>query len=154
MEPDEINNNNLFKNLREFFNKEIIVWGTGRYAEETIQKSFLFKNSKVLFYVDKNFQKKLNHSVKGKIFDPSEIKKYSNPIFIASSTYWHEIYQQIQDKELIKQSNQHDGYLTNLCLINILTVFSILKLKHLTYWIYLLYHLYHHTRLRHPSQQV
>ena len=51
MEPDEINNNNLFKNLREFFNKEIIVWGTGRYAEETIQKSFLFKNSKVLFYV-------------------------------------------------------------------------------------------------------
>ncbi len=102
MEPEEIKNNNLFKNLREFFNKEIIVWGTGRYAEETIQKSFLFKNSKVLFYVDKNFQKKLDHSVKGKIFDPSEIKKYSNPIFIASSTYWHEIYKQIQDMGIDK----------------------------------------------------
>ena len=66
MEPDEINNNNLFKNLREFFNKEIIVWGTGRYAEETIQKSFLFKNSKVLFYVDKNFQKSLITQLKAK----------------------------------------------------------------------------------------
>ena len=40
--------------------------GTGRYAEETIQKSFLFKNSKVLFYVDKNFQKSLITQLKAK----------------------------------------------------------------------------------------
>ena len=54
------------------------------------------------FVLCKKIFKKLNHSVKGKIFDPSEIKKYSNPIFIASSTYWHEIYQQIQDMGIDK----------------------------------------------------
>ena len=102
MNPDEINKNVLFKNLREFFNKEIIVWGTGRYAEETIDKSYLFKNSKVLFYVDKNFKNNINHSIKGDIFDPSKIKSYNNPIFIASSTYWHEIYKQIIDMGINK----------------------------------------------------
>ena len=65
-------------------------------------KNRFYLKIQVLFYVDKNFQKKLDHSVKGKIFDPSEIKKYSNPIFIASSTYWHEIYQQIQDMGIDK----------------------------------------------------
>ena len=102
MSPEEINENVLFKNLREFFNKEIIVWGTGRYAEETIDKSYLFKNSKVLFYVDKNFKNNINHSIKGDIFDPSKIKNYNNPIFIASSTYWHEIYKQIMDMGINK----------------------------------------------------
>jgi len=102
MKPEEIKENSLFKNLRELFNKEIIVWGTGRYAEETINKSFLFKNAKVLFYVDKNYQNNLNHCVKGKIFDPSKIKNYDNPIFIASSTYWHEIYNQILDMGINK----------------------------------------------------
>lgn len=95
MKPEDVMKNELFTNLRNFFNKKIIVWGTGRYAQETIKKSYLFKNSEVLFYVDKNYQNNLNHFVEGKIFNPSVIKKYDNPIFIASSTYWHEIYNQI-----------------------------------------------------------
>ena len=77
--------------------------GTGRYAEETINKSYLFKNSKVFFYVDKNYKDNLSHSVKGKILNPSEIKNYNNPIFIASSTYWHEIYKQIIDMGINKK---------------------------------------------------
>lgn len=95
LKPNELMENELFINLRKFFNKEIIVWGTGRYAQETINKSYLFKNSKVLFYVDKNFQNDLNHFVKGEIYEPSKIKYYNNPIFIASSTYWQDIYKQI-----------------------------------------------------------
>ena len=39
----DLEKNEIFKDLRKYFNKEIIVWGTGRYAQEVVNKSFLFK---------------------------------------------------------------------------------------------------------------
>ena len=41
MEPEEINNINLFKNLREFFNKEIIVWGLGCHRRNNTKIVFV-----------------------------------------------------------------------------------------------------------------
>lgn len=55
---EDLEKNEIFKDLRKYFNKEIIVWGTGRYAQEVIKKSFLFKKSKVAFYVDRFFDDK------------------------------------------------------------------------------------------------
>lgn len=92
---DDIENNKIFKDLRNYFNKEIIVWGTGRYAQEVISKSFLFKKSKVAFYVDKFLDNKENKFINEKIFSPEKILNSDNPIFIASSTYWQDIYRQI-----------------------------------------------------------
>ena len=87
--------NEIFNDLRYYFDKEIIVWGTGRYAQEVIEKSFLFKKSKVAFYVDKFFSEKTNKFIKEKVLNPKHILESNLPIFIASSTYWHDIYTQI-----------------------------------------------------------
>ena len=91
----DIDNNNSFENLRKFFNQEIIVWGTGAYANEIVQNSFLFERSKVAFFVDNQARTKenlfLNHNIK----KPDTLLNTSNPILIASSTYWKEIYNKI-----------------------------------------------------------
>lgn len=91
----DIDNNNSFENLRKFFNQEIIVWGTGAYANEIVQNSFLFERSKVAFFVDNQASTKenlfLNHNIK----KPDTLLNTSNPILIASSTYWKEIYNKI-----------------------------------------------------------
>jgi molybdenum cofactor biosynthesis enzyme MoaA len=92
---DDLEKNDIFKNLRKYFNKEIIVWGTGRYAQEVIKKSFLFKKSKVAFYVDRFFDDKKNKFIDTEVFNPEKILKTNLPIFIASSTYWQDIYRQI-----------------------------------------------------------
>ena len=42
----------MFDNLRKYFDKDIIVWGTGRYADEIIKNSYLFKKSRVAYFVD------------------------------------------------------------------------------------------------------
>jgi hypothetical protein len=91
----DLEKNEIFKDLRKYFNKEIIVWGTGRYAQEVVNKSFLFKKSKVAFYVDRFFDTKKNKFVDTQVFSPEKILKSSLPIFIASSTYWQDIYKQI-----------------------------------------------------------
>ena len=87
--------NNSFKNLRKFFNRDIIVWGTGAYANEIIKNSFLFKKSKVAFFVDSKINKNdelfLNHHV----LKPEKLLSTNNPILIASSTYWQTIYRKI-----------------------------------------------------------
>jgi len=91
----DIDNNNSFENLRKFFNQEIIVWGTGAYANEIVQNSFLFERSKVAFFVDNQVRTKenlfLNHNIK----KPDTLLNTNNPILIASSTYWKEIYNKI-----------------------------------------------------------
>ena len=92
---NDLEKNEIFKDLRKYFNKEIIVWGVGRYAQEVINKSFLFKKSKVAFYVDSFFDTKKNKFVDTEVFSPEKILKSSLPIFIASSTYWQDIYKQI-----------------------------------------------------------
>jgi len=91
----DIDNNNSFENLRKFFNQEIIIWGTGAYANEIVKNSFLFERSKVAFFVDNQVRAKenlfLNHDVK----KPGTLLNTNNPILIASSTYWKEIYNKI-----------------------------------------------------------
>ena len=91
----DIIKNKIFKDLVSYFNEEIIVWGTGRYAFEIINKSFLFKNANVLFYVDRNGKFKENSFIDKDVKSPNEILKYNNPILIASSTYWNEIYSKL-----------------------------------------------------------
>lgn len=93
----DLETNEIFKNLRNYFDKEIIVWGTGRYAQEIINKSFLFKKSKVAFYVDKFYAENKNSFINEEVFNPQKIKETNNPILIASSIYWNEIYHQIID---------------------------------------------------------
>ena len=90
----QIENNKLFTNLKKYFHKNIIVWGTGRYASEIINNSFLFKKSKVAFFVD-SFYKKNTRFIENKVFEPKKILNTSDPILIASSTYWQEIYRKI-----------------------------------------------------------
>ena len=79
----------------KFFNQEIIVWGTGAYASEIIYNSFLFKRSKVAFFVDNEKRTKENSFLNCDIKNPETLLNTNNPIFIASSTYWNEIYKRI-----------------------------------------------------------
>ena len=92
----QMEKNKMFDNLREYFDKDIIVWGTGRYADEIIKNSFLFKKSKVAYYVD-GMTKKHNSFISEKVYTPDKILTSDNPILIASSTYWQEIYRKILD---------------------------------------------------------
>ena len=100
---NDLDQNEIFNDLRYYFDKEIIVWGTGRYAQEVIEKSFLFKKSKVAFYVDKFFSEKTNKFIKEKVLNPKHILDSNLPIFIASSTYWHDIYTQIVEMGVNKK---------------------------------------------------
>ena len=86
----------MFNNLRKYFDKDIIVWGTGKYADEIIKNSFLFKKSKVAYYVD-GIKRKHNNFVSKKVYAPNKILTSDNPILIASSTYWQQIYGKILD---------------------------------------------------------
>lgn len=91
---DELEKNEMFVNLKKYFNKDIIVWGTGRYADEIIKNSFLFKKSRVAYYVD-GIEKKPNNFINEKVYSPKKILSSDKPILIASSTYWQEIYKKI-----------------------------------------------------------
>ena len=90
-----IDKNNSFESLRRFFNQEIIVWGTGAYANEIVKNSFLFERSKVAFFVDNKVQSKENIFLNYDIKKPEILLNTQNPILIASSTYWKEIYNKI-----------------------------------------------------------
>jgi len=90
-----IDKNNSFESLRRFFNQEIIVWGTGAYANEIVKNSFLFERSKVAFFVDNKAQSKENIFLNYDIKKPEILLNTQNPILIASSTYWKEIYNKI-----------------------------------------------------------
>ena len=92
---EQLEENDMFNNLRKYFDKDIIVWGTGRYADEIIKNSYLFKKSRVAYYVDGVRRK--NNFVTKKVFSPKKILTSDNPILIASSTYWQEIYNEILD---------------------------------------------------------
>ena len=70
------------------------MWGTGRYANEIINNSFLFKKSKVAFFVD-SLNNKNNNFIEDKIFELKKILNTNHPILIASSIYWQEIYRKI-----------------------------------------------------------
>ena len=90
----DLQNNIIFKNILKYFDSKIIVWGTGRYAEELIANSFLFKKAKIDFFVDNKVKQKKKFLSKN-VFQPEQILKSANPILIASSTYFHEIYNDI-----------------------------------------------------------
>jgi len=92
---EDLDKENIFKDIRKYFNKKIIVWGTGRYAEEVTKKSFLFKKSEIAFFVDKYYLTKKNRFIKSEVKNPEKIHSYDYPIFIASSTYWHQIFKHI-----------------------------------------------------------
>ena len=93
---EQLEKKDMFNNLRKYFDKDIIVWGTGRYADEIIKNSYLFKKSRVAYYVD-GIRRKKNNFVSRKVFSPKKILTSDNPILIASSTYWQEIYNEILD---------------------------------------------------------
>ena len=90
----DLEKNNIFDNIKKYFNTKIIVWGTGRYADELISNSFLFKKAKIDFFVDKHNKDKKKFLSKD-VMSPQQLINSTNPILIASSTYWHEIYENI-----------------------------------------------------------
>ena len=61
---EDLDKENIFKDIRKYFNKKIIVWGTGRYAQEVTKKSFLFKKSEIAFFVDKYYATNKNRFIK------------------------------------------------------------------------------------------
>ena len=91
----DLEKNNLFENLREFFDQDIIVWGTGAYANEIIKNSFLFKKSKVAFFVDSKISKSDDLFLNCHVLKPEKLLGTNKPIFIASSTYWQTIYKKV-----------------------------------------------------------
>ena len=91
----DLEKNNLFENLRKFFDQDIIVWGTGAYANEIIKNSFLFKKSKVAFFVDSKINKSDDFFLNCHVLKPEKLLSTNKPIFIASSTYWQTIYKKI-----------------------------------------------------------
>lgn len=95
IEKIDIEKNRSFEDLRKFFNQDIIVWGTGAYANEIIKNSFLFKRSKIAFFVDSKVKDKDKSFLNFDIKNPEILLSTNNPIFIASSTYWKEIYSKI-----------------------------------------------------------
>ena len=90
----DLEKNNIFNNIKKYFDAKIIVWGTGRYADELISNSFLFKKAKIDFFVDKHNKDKKKFLSKD-VMSPQQLINSTNPILIASSTYWHEIYKNI-----------------------------------------------------------
>ena len=91
---ENVKKTKILKNLEKFFNREVIVWGTGRYAKELKENSIFLKNTKISFFVD-DVNKNKNLFVNKKVFSPRKILESDKPILIASSTYWQNIYEKI-----------------------------------------------------------
>ena len=91
---ENVKKTQILKNLEKFFNREIIVWGTGRYAKELKENSIFLKNAKISFFVD-DVNKNKNLFINKKVFSPRKILESDKPILIASSTYWKNIYEKI-----------------------------------------------------------
>ena len=88
---------------------EIIVWGIGEYANLLLDNSVTFSDSKVKFFVDSNSHKQGTTIRRSKVFKPEEIKYHNEPILIASSFWYHEIYESLisygVDKDRIYSSS-------------------------------------------------
>ena len=74
---------------------EIIVWGIGEYANLLLDNSVTFSDTKVKFFVDSNPHKQGTIFRKSKVLKPDEIQNHNNPILIASSFWYHEIYENL-----------------------------------------------------------
>ena len=90
--------------VNETFNKiidiknnlsQIIVWGIGEYANLLLDNSLTFSGTKVKFFVDSNPNKQGTIFRKLNVLNPSEIQKHNDPILIASSFWYHEIYESL-----------------------------------------------------------
>jgi len=88
--------------INEVFNKikdikinlsEIIVWGIGEYANLLLDNSVTFSDSSVKFFVDSNPHKQGTIFRTLNVLKPEEIKKHNEPILIASSFWYHNIYE-------------------------------------------------------------
>ncbi|MEW6008466.1 MAG: radical SAM protein [Candidatus Omnitrophota bacterium] len=81
-----------------YSDKDVIIWGAGDYAEMMLKESSFFNNRNIRCFVDSSRQKH------GKKFGPYEIKppkavleNEDTYIFIASTSYYRQIYSQILD---------------------------------------------------------
>ena len=92
LKSDQINS--TFENINSIKNNlsEIIVWGIGEYANLLLDNSITFSNSNVKFYVDSNPHKQGTLFRKSKVMNPEEIMNHKDPILIASSFWYHDIY--------------------------------------------------------------
>jgi organic radical activating enzyme len=89
--------NGTFDKIRDIKNNlsQIIVWGIGEYANLLLDNSLTFSDTKVKFFVDSNPHKQGTIFRKLKVLNPSEIHKHNDPILIASSFWYHEIYESL-----------------------------------------------------------
>lgn len=82
--------------------ENVIIWGTGRYAEDMIRKTnFLSKNT-VNCFID-SAEDKIGKTLDGfEIKSPDYILQNNFPIFIASANFYREIYNKIIDMGVSK----------------------------------------------------
>ena len=89
--------NNAFEKIKKIKKNlsEIIVWGIGEYANLLLDNSVTFSESKVKFFVDSNPHKQGTIFRKSKVLKPEEIQNHNDPILIASSFWYHDIYESL-----------------------------------------------------------
>tara|TARA_B100000989_G_scaffold297332_1_gene282840 strand:+ start:269 stop:1594 length:1326 start_codon:yes stop_codon:yes gene_type:complete len=93
LQSEEINN--TFEKIKSTKNNlsEIIVWGIGEYANLLLDNSVTFSDTKVKFFVDSNPHKQGTLFRKSKVLSPDVVKEHKDPILIASSFWYHDIYE-------------------------------------------------------------
>ena len=89
--------NNAFEKIKKIKKNlsEIIVLGIGEYANLLLDNSVTFSESKVKFFVDSNPHKQGTIFRKSKVLKPEEIQNHNDPILIASSFWYHDIYESL-----------------------------------------------------------
>ena len=87
--------NEVFKKIKNAKSNlsEIIVWGIGEYANLLLDNSVTFSDSRVKFFVDSNPHKQGTKFRKSTVLKPEEILQHQEPILIASSFWYHDIYE-------------------------------------------------------------
>lgn len=95
LNSDEINH--VFSNIKKIKENlnEIIVWGIGEYANLLLDNSVTFSETKVKFFVDSNPHKQGSYFRKSKVLKPDEIVNHKEPVLIASSFWYHDIYESL-----------------------------------------------------------
>lgn len=90
-EKGAIFNQDIINEIFKYSGQEVIVWGTGGYASELIEKSIFFQKTEIAFFVDNDISKQGGY-FKGKpIRPPTAVHEVSLPIVIASSMFWQDI---------------------------------------------------------------
>jgi len=84
----------LYKKINKNIKSNIIIWGAGDTTRQMLKNSLFFdkQNLKINFIVDSDPSKHGSNIDNLQIKNPDEIKKYKSSVFIASTMFYSEIY--------------------------------------------------------------